>query len=109
MSDIESKKRELEAAQRSEKGDGAAKAADSIAQIEDPEERLERSWDFLTYITEKVSALPQDVQDKIMEIGRQLSAAGTSYNHTVPNPHRKPRSPAKEEALNNKNNHSPRQ
>lgn len=66
--------------------------------VEDPEEALERSWDFLTYVTEKVSVLPQSEQDKIMEIGKQLSAAGASYNHMVPNPNRRPRSPAKEAA-----------
>ena len=100
MSDtIEEKKKELELAQQNEKGDGLAKAAASIVQIEDPEEALERSWDFLTYVTEKVSVLPQEVQDNIMEIGKQLSAAGASYNHTIPNPHRRPRSPAKEAAL----------
>lgn len=93
MSDIEAKKQGS--------GDELAKATDSAPQVDSEEERLERSWDFLTYVTEKVSALPQSEQDKIMAIGKQLSAAGTSYNHTVPNPNRNPRSPAKEAALKN--------
>jgi hypothetical protein len=90
VSDIEAKKQGS--------GDELAKDADSTPQANSEEERLERSWDFLTDVTEKVSSLPQSEQDKIINIGRQLSAAGASYNHTVPSPDRRTRSPAKEAA-----------
>lgn len=78
------------------------KELEQVNEVESSEDALEQSWEFLTGITEKVSVLPKSEQDKIMEIGRQLSAAGASYNHTVPNPNRRPRSPAKEAALKNK-------
>ena len=48
------------------------------------EELVEKSWDFLTHITEKVSLLPETTQQKILDIGRQLAKSGAAYGHTVP-------------------------
>lgn len=100
-SSLKEGKEQLELAQSQQKGDGLAKATESsLRHIEDSkEEALERSWDFLTYITEKVSTLPPELQDRILELGKKLSEAGTSYNHMVPNPHRRKESPAKVAAL----------
>jgi hypothetical protein len=75
------------------------KELEQVNKVEGPEDALEQSWEFLTGVTEKVSVLPQSEQDRIMELGKQLSAAGASYDHIVPNPNRRQISPAKEAAL----------
>ncbi len=86
------RKKQLESAQRNQKGDGIEKVAASTyaetygADLENlsKEELIERSWDFLTHITERVSTLPEATQQKILDIGRQLSKSGAAYGHTVP-------------------------
>lgn len=74
------------------------------------EEVVERSWDFLTNITEKVSSMPYDAQRKIIDIGKRMSQSGATYNHLVPGSTKHRTSPAKEaakkalEAEHNSNN-----
>lgn len=68
---------------------------DDISKIP-KEEWEERSWDFLTIITERVESLPQEVQTRIVELGKQLSQTGASYNHDSNKPNRPPISPAKQ-------------
>lgn len=85
--------------------DGLTKYAESNLQsLQNPklsqEEWIERSWAFLTAITDLVEKLPKDVQDKILECGRQLASIGASYNHDDKKPHRPPISPAKMAAMN---------
>ncbi|MGB4191250.1 MAG: hypothetical protein WBJ81_01705 [Rickettsiales bacterium] len=70
-------------------------AIDDISKIP-KEEWEERSWDFLTIITEIVEALPKEIQTRIVELGRQLAQIGASYNHDSSKPHRPPLSPAKQ-------------
>ena len=100
ISNIQQKQREPELSQQNQKGDGLERATKSslqhISESLSKEEMIERSWDFLTFITEKVALLPQEQQEKIIQLGRQLSAAGTSYNHTIENPYRRKASPALE-------------
>ncbi len=86
------KKRLLESSQKNQKGDGIEKLASSNyaetygENLENlsKEELIEKSWDFLTHITEKVSVLPEDTQQKILDIGKQLAKSGAAYGHTVP-------------------------
>lgn len=68
---------------------------DDISKIP-KEEWEERSWDFLTIITERVESFPQEVQKRIVELGKQLALIGASYNHDSNKPNRPPISPAKQ-------------
>jgi len=64
------------------------------------DEWVEKTWDFLTNITDLVEKLPQEVQKNIIEIGRVLSKSGTSYLHDAARHHYPPKSPAKMAMMN---------
>ncbi len=89
-------------AQSAHTGEGLVRAVESELRHNQEtlskEEAVERSWEFLTNITERVSRLPPELQDKIMQMGKKLSESGAIYNHVVPSNQKLPKSPAKDKA-----------
>jgi len=64
-----------------EKSIHAQSASKTTQETLSKEEALERSWEFLTNITERVALLPPDAQERILTVGRKLREAQTNYNH----------------------------
>jgi len=61
---------------------------------------IEKSWFFLTKITEAVSLLSESIQARITEIGKVLAKNNVNYVHVVSSGSKVPISPAKSAALN---------
>lgn len=56
---------------------------------------VEKTWDFLTVITNKIENLPQEIQQQIVELGKKLASVGAAYQHDQSRHHYPPVSPAK--------------
>ncbi len=73
-----------------------------------PEELLNRAWDFLTIIAEKVLKMNSSTQNNILEIGRKLKNNGMIFTIMVDDGSSTlPRSPAKERAAQEQKNLKP--
>jgi hypothetical protein len=79
--------------------DGFARYKESVKKASQ-EELIERSWEFLTEITEKVVTMRQEVNNNILEHGRRLNKNEMAYIHIVPDDNPLPLSPAKAAAAN---------
>lgn len=70
-----------------------------------PEELLDKAWEFLSVIAEKVLKMASSTQNDILDIGRKMKARGMVFTIMVDDGNSKlPKSPAKEKAAQEQRN-----